>query len=162
MHRRTYLAALGTAATGALAGCAALPGTDDPPAGSLRFSNAHTLPHTVGLRVTDVGSGPGDAPGDVTGDVTVPPSQRDLSTTANVSPDETATFAGAFTEPVWYGVAFTVDGRRLPDRGRVTFHPAPPGRDYVNYLSAEIRDSGEFTWAVVTTDDAGRFTPDSG
>lgn len=158
MKRRTYLAALGTTVSGALAGCTARSGPDDPPAGSLRFSNAHTLPHAVRLRVTAVGSELDDR-NRPTGEVAAPPSQRDLSTTCNLSPGETATFPGVFTEPVWYDVAFTVDGQRPDESARVPFHPSPPGREYVNYLAAELPESGDFTWAVVTTDNPGSFTP---
>jgi hypothetical protein len=40
------------------------------------------------------------------------------------------------------------------------FHPTPPGREYVNYLQARLRDSGRVELVVVTTDNIGRYTPD--
>jgi hypothetical protein len=162
MHRRTLLATFGAAASGSVAGCSAV-GTDDPPAGSLQFRNEDALPHTIRLSVTDVGSEPGDEPGSTAGDVTVPAPQRNLTASTNLSPEDSTTYTGVFTESVWYGIECTVDGRRTSDREvttRVTYHPAPPGREYVTFLRALLRDSGRVELVVVTTENTGQYTPD--
>ena len=160
MNRRTYLTALGTAAGSSLTGCIT---NDAPPAGSLRFTNQDALPHTIQLSVTDVGSKPGDETGTTSGEVTISATQQNLTTEKNLSPEESATYTDVFTDPVWYGVECTVDNRQSPDdevMSRATFHPAPPGREYVNYLQGLIRDSGRVELAVITTENTGRYTPD--
>lgn len=157
--RRAVLAGVATGTLGGLAGCAA-GDTDDPPAGSLRFVNDHDLPHEILFRVTSVGREPGDAPGSTRGEVTVRPAQRSLAATETVAPGAQHTYEEVFTEPVYYGVAFTVDGRAPEnDGGRIAFHPAPPDQDRARYLSGRVYESGEFSWVVSSTDDPGRFTP---
>lgn len=161
LNRRTFLATLGASATGRLAGCATIR-NDDPPAGSLQFTNQDSLPHLIQLAVTDVGSELNNERGTVAGDVTVPAPQRNLTATEHLSPEESTTYTDVFTESVWYAVECTVDGRQTSDRGVMTqamFHPAPPEREYVNYLHALLRDSGRVELAVVTTDNTGRYTP---
>jgi hypothetical protein len=158
--RRRYLAALATAttATTALAGCSGLTGSTEPPAGSLRFDNRHTVPHAVGLEVVDVGAEPGPEPGTVQGDpdAVVPESLRTLTATDAVDPGETVVHEGVFTAPVWYAVRFTLDGSRPDDgAGQVAFGPAPAEEERGSLLGAEVRRGGEFTWAVISTDDAG-------
>ena len=98
--RRSLLTALGTVTVGSLAGCTEL-FDDSPPAGSLRFENSHTLPHSIRFEVTGVGAEPGEGAGDVTGDVIAPPTQRNLTASATVSPGDTETYESVFTEPVW-------------------------------------------------------------
>lgn len=156
--RRALLTAVGAVATGALAGCSALR-SDDPPAGSLQFVNAHTVPHRIGFRVTDVGTRPGDGPNSVAGDPTVPPVQRSLTATDIVRPDETRTYPGAFTWPAWYAVAFTMDGRRPENGGAMVYHPAPPDSDRARFLGSRVSEGGELTVFVGGTDDPGPFTP---
>jgi hypothetical protein len=162
MNRRSLLVALGATSAGILAGCQSI-ADGDPPAGSLEFTNQDSLPHTIQLSVTDVGSEPGDETGTTAGEVTVPAPQRNLTASEQLSPDSSTVYTDVFTEPVWYGIEYTVDGRQAPDREvstRATFHPAPPGREYVNYLQALLRDSGRIELAVVTTANTGRYTPD--
>ena len=158
--RRTFISSLGAAAIGSVAGCATS-ADGDPPGGSLQFTNQDALPHSLQLSVTNVGSELDN--GTVIGEVTVPAQQRDLTTTEQLSPEDTTTYTDVFIEPVWYVVECTVDGRQTSDRegiAQVTFHPAPPGREYVNYLQALLSDSGRVELAVVTTENTGRDTPD--
>ncbi|MDG5778836.1 hypothetical protein QA599_20555 [Haloarculaceae archaeon H-GB1-1] len=162
LNRRAFLATLGASTIGSFAGCSTV-GNDDPPAGSLQFTNQDSLPHAIQLAVTDVGSELNNETGTVAGDVTVPASQRNLTATEQLSPEDSVTYTDVFTEPMWYAVECTVDGRRSSDREVKTqaiFHPAPPEREYVNYLQALLRDSGRVELAVVTTDNTGRYTPD--
>ena len=162
LNRRTFLATLGASACGTLAGCATIR-QGNPPAGSIQFTNQDSLPHLIQIAVTDVGSELSSETGTVAGDVTVPAPQRNLTATEHLSPEESTTYTDVFTEPVWYAVECTVDRRQSSDREVKTqaiFHPAPPEREYVNYLQALLRDSGRIELAVVTTDNTGRYTPD--
>ncbi|MDQ2074447.1 hypothetical protein RBH20_18070 [Haloarcula sp. H-GB4] len=161
LNRRAFLATLGASTVGKLAGCSTI-GTDDPPAGSLQFINQDSLPHAMQLAVTDVGSELNNETGTVAGDVPVPAPQRNLTATEQLSSEESTTYTDVFTEPVWYAVECTVDGQQTTQEEFQTeamFHPAPPGREYVNYLQAVLRDSGQIELAVVTTDNSGRYTP---
>jgi len=159
--RRTFLAALGTTATATLAGCSALTrDSDDTPAGSLRFENRHSVPHSIRVAVVDVGTAPGDGQGEVRGepDPPVRESQRTLTATGTVDPDETALYERVFTAPVWYAVQFRLDGERLEDgAGTVAFEPAPGDDERGSFLGAEVSETGEFTWVVTSTDDPGPF-----
>ncbi|NEU56238.1 hypothetical protein [Halorussus sp. MSC15.2] len=156
-ERRIFLGSLGTVALGGLAGCSVL-GSDEPPAGSLRFRNDDTLPHSISVRVTGVGARPGGR-NSPEGDVAVTPEQRNLSASATAEPDSRRTYESVFTESVWYGVEFTVDGREPSDHaGETVFHPAPPDREHGFFLSGTVYDSGEFSWGVSSTQNAGRFT----
>jgi hypothetical protein len=162
LNRRTFLATLGASTIGSFAGCSTT-ANDKPPAGSLQFTNQDSLPHAIQLAVTDVGSELNNEAGTVAGEVTVPAPQRNLTATEQLSSEESTTYTDVFTEPVWYAVECTVDGRQSSDREVMTqaiFHPAPPEREYVNYLQALLRDSGRVELAVVTTDNTGRYTPD--
>lgn len=152
--RRTVLASLGAVALGGVAGCA----SGAPPAGSLRFVNEHTVPHSLSVRVTGVGAAPGDGPGEVRGDPIVPPAQRELSASTVVEPGERRTYEGAFTEPVWYAVRFTVDGDK-PENGAgvVTWTPAPDDADGGNLLSGTVYPSGDFSWVISGTENPGPF-----
>jgi len=161
MNRRTLLATLGTTVSGSLAGCRTI--TDEaPPAGSLRFTNQDSLPHTIQLSVTDVGSELNADTGTLTGTVTVPAPQRNLTATEQLSPETSTEYTDVFTDPVWYEIECTVDHRQTADRevmAQALFHPAPPERTYVNYLHALLRDSGRIELAVITTENTGRYTP---
>ena len=162
LNRRAFLIMLGASTVGSFAGCSTV-GNDDPPAGSLQFTNQDSLPHAIQLVVTDVGSELNNETGTVAGDVTVPAPQRNLTTTEQLSSEESTTYTDVFTEPVWYAVKCTVDGRQSSDREVMTqtvFHPAPPEREYVNYLQVLLRDSGRVELVVATTDNTGRYTPD--
>jgi len=161
MNRRTFLTAVGVGAGSGFAGCATV-SDDEPPAGSLQFTNRDSLPHAVQLAVTDVGSELDSETRTVAGEITVPAPQRNLTATEQLPPEEATTYTGVFTEPIWYAVECTVDGHQTSDRDGVSqamFHPAPPEREYVNYLQARIRDSGRVELAVVTTDTTGRYAP---
>lgn len=160
LNRRAFLATLGVSTIGTFAGCSTV-GNDDPPAGSLQFTNQDSLPHSIQLAVMDVGSEVNNDTGTVGGEVTVPAPQRNLTATEQLSSEESTTYTDVFTEPVWYTVECTVDGRQSSDREVMTqavFNPAPPEREYVNYLQALLRDSGRVELAVVTTDNTGRYT----
>lgn len=162
LNRRAFLATLGASTVGTVAGCSTL-GTDDPPAGSLQFTNEDSLPHAMQLAVTDVGSELTNETGIIAGDVTVPAPQRNLTATEQLSSEESTTYTGVFTEPVWYAVECTIDGRQSSHREvktQAVFHPAPPEREYVNYLQILLRDSGQVELVVATTDNTGRYTPD--
>lgn len=153
--RRSVLASTGLAAA-ALAGCSALDDTRAP-AGSLQFVNDHHLPHSLRLRVTDVGTRPGDEQNGVAGDPIVEPGQRDLVASVALEPGASKTYEGAFTDPVWYAVEFTVDGS-VPERGGHTiFNPAPEDREQARFLGGRVDRSGEFTWVVSATRDFGDF-----
>lgn len=155
--RRSYLASLGAATVGGLAGCAPL-GDRSPPAGSLRFDNDHTLPHAIRLEVTGVGADPGEGAGGVTGEVIAPPTQRNLTASTVVEPGETATYESVFTEDAWYGVQFWVDGD-IPDdnAGMTRFNPAAADGGTWEFLTGHVYASGDFSWGVSSTDDAGDF-----
>lgn len=163
MRRRALLAAVGVLWTPGVAGCSRI-GDEEPPAGTLRFANDHHLPHVIRFAVVGVGAEPAESGRDaddalVTGDVTVRPDQRELRASSSVAPGETQTFPGVFAEPVWYGVAFAVDGR-TPEAGRLPFHPAPPGRDRGRVLSGRVYPNGEFSWVISTTENPGTFAVD--
>ena len=162
LNRRTFLATLGASTVGNVAGCSTI-GNDDLQAGSLQFINQDSLPHAIQLAVTDVGSELDNETGTVAGDVTIPAPQRNLTATEQLSSAESTTYTDVFTEPVWYAVECTVDGQQTTQddfQTEAMFHPAPLGREYVNYLQAVLRDSGRIELAVVTTDNSGRYTPD--
>lgn len=157
MNRRDVLASTGIIALGGLAGCSSYR-TESTPAGSLRFANQDEVPHSISIRVTDVGSSKGDDPTEVEGDPIVPATQRELTASTVVEPGESKTYEEVFTEPVWYAVRFSVDGR-VPndDLGAVAWTPTPSGVDRGNVLSGEVYRSGEFSWVVSRTEDLGRF-----
>lgn len=158
--RRAFLTAAGTTVMATLAGCSDLSGSDEPPAGSLRFANDHSVPHAIRLSVVDVGGAPGDDSGAVQGepDSPVPPSLRTLTATATVDPGETTVYGDVFREPLWYAVRFDLDGERPEDgAGETAFHPAPPDRDRGNVLGGEVSMGGEFSWVVSSTGNLGRF-----
>ena len=157
MDRRAVLASFGSLAIGGFAGCST-GRSERPPAGSLRFANDDDVPHSLTVRVTDVGSSPGDGPGTVEGDPTAPPAQRNLSASTTVQPDSRRTYEGVFTEPVWYAVRFTLDGRPPEDDAEVTsFHPAPSDGEPGAFLTGKVYASGEFSWVVSSTENAGPF-----
>lgn len=157
IRRRSVLGAVGTVVLGSLAGCSAL-SDDRPPAGSLRFVNDDDLPHVISIRVTGVGSEPGEEPGAVTGDVIAPPSQRSLEASASIEPGEQHTYQTVFTEPVWYGIQFTLDGD-IPenDTGTTVFHPVPPDADSGRFLVGRVGADGEFSWTISSTNNTGPF-----
>ncbi|WP_353633988.1 hypothetical protein ABSL23_12695 [Halobacterium sp. NMX12-1] len=156
MNRRALLASLSAIGLSGLAGCAVFQ-SGDIPAGTLQFENRDDLPHVVGISVVDVGTdGGADADGySVSGDVTVRPQQRELTASSSVAPGETQTFRNIFTESVYYLVEFTIDGDVPENAGRVPFNPST--REYDNFLRGVVSTSGELSWTISTTDNAGRF-----
>jgi len=141
-----------------LAGCSSLQ-QGDVPAGSLQFENQDDLPHVIGMSVIDIGTEAGtDADGySVSCEATVRPQQRELTTSSSIAPGETQTFQDVFTESVYYLLEFTLDGDLPETGGKVPFNPSPPDREYDNFLGGVVYASGEFSWEVSTTDNAGRF-----
>ena len=158
MNRRSVLASLGALGITGLTGCSEFL-NDDIPAGSLQFENQDTLPHIIGISVVDVGAEPEtDSDGySVSGDVPVPPQQRELTASSSVAPGETQTFKNVFTESVYYLVEFTLDGTTPETGGRIPFNPSPSDREYDNVLGGVVYASGEFSYQVRSTDNAGRF-----
>jgi len=157
VQRRSFLTAVGSVALASLAGCPA-DSSERPPAGSLRFVNDHTVPHAISMRVTGVGETPGDAQGSVEGDPIVPPAQRELTAATTVQPGDSQTYESVFTEPVWYGIEFTVDGRSPKDDAGVTsFNPAPTAEENGSILSGKVYPSGEFSWVISSTENPGAF-----
>ncbi|MUV60029.1 hypothetical protein [Halobacterium sp. CBA1126] len=131
--------------------------SEDIPAGSLQLTNQDDLPHVIGVSVVDIGTdAETDADGySVSGNVTVRPQQRELTASSSVAPGETQTFRNVFTESVYYLVEFTIDGAPPETGGRVPFNPST--REYDNVLDGVVSASGEFSWRISTTDNAGRF-----
>lgn len=157
-NRRWFLASVGAVSIGSFAGCAMF-SEQSPPAGSLRFENDHHLPHLIRLEVTDVGSEPGTGADGVTGTVTVPASQRNVTTATTVRPDSSQTFESVFTESAWYSVQFTIDGELPGDNsGTTRFNPAADDGGSDEFLTGHVYESGEFSWEVRTSDDAGSFS----
>lgn len=156
-NRRTVLTALGTVTVGSLPGCAYL-SDDSPPAGSLRFTNDHDLPHSIRMEVTGVGADPGEGAGEVTGDVIAPPAQRNLTAFTAVGPADTETYENVFTEPVWHGVQFLLDGE-IPENtaGTTVFNPSDADGGSWEILTGKIYESGDFSWVISTTDNPGEF-----
>ena len=110
------------------------------------------------MRVTGVGTEPGDGPSEVTGDVVVPRPQRELSATTVVDPGETQVYERIFTEAVWYGVAFIIDGELPEDEaGQVQFYPAPTDGERGSVLGARIDGAGKLSWVVSSTGNPGMF-----
>lgn len=158
MQRRRFVASIGAVTVGSLTGCTMF-SDQSPPAGSLHFENDHSVPHLIRLEVTDVGSEPGSGAGGVTGTVTVPAPQRTLTTSMTVAPGDDHTYDSVFTEPIWYSVQFTVDEKRLEDNATTTrFNPAAVNDGSHEFLTGHVYDSGEFSWEVRTTDNAGSFS----
>lgn len=158
MKRRRFVASAGSLTVGSLAGCTMF-ADQSPPAGSLRFENDHSVPHLIRLAVTDVGSEPGTGASSLTGSVTIPAPQRTLTASMTVSPGEGHTYDSIFTESVWYSVQFTVDEKSLEDNARKThFNPAAVDDGSYEFLTGHVYESGEFSWEVRTTDNAGSFS----
>lgn len=158
MNRRALLASVSVLSVSGLAGCASFQ-NDDIPAGSLQFENQDNLPHVIGISVVDVGTeAETDSDGySVSGDVTVPPEQRELTASSSVPPGETQTFRHIFTDSVYYLVEFTLDGNRPETGGRVPFNPSPANGKADHILGGVVYASGEFSWKVSATENAGRF-----
>lgn len=154
--RRAVLAIASTCVATALAGCNGNSEVD-PPAGSLRVVNRDTLPHDMRMEVTDIGTEAGEEAGIVTGDPDIP-GDVSLTMTAHLDAGATQTHESVFTQPVWYAVEFTVDGRVPETReGAVAFNPAPSGEDRGRTLEASVSDGGSFGWSIAATDNPGTF-----
>ncbi|MFB6253449.1 MAG: hypothetical protein ABEI06_02445 [Halobacteriaceae archaeon] len=158
INRRSLLGSCSVAIMSSIAGCANLLGQSSPPAGSLKFVNDHTVPHSITMRVIDVGSQPGEAPGTVSGKISVVPEQRELSASMVVEPGNTNVYPEIFTASVWYAVRFTIDGRQPQDSaGKVAFNPAPQGDKNGSILVGKVYPSGEFSWVISRTENMGSF-----
>ncbi len=158
MNRRALLTSLSALGISGLPGCSSFL-NDDVPAGSLQFENQDNLPHVIGISVVGVGAeSETDSDGySVSGDVTVPPQQRELTASSSVAPGETQTFKNIFTESVYYLVEFTLNGTVPETGGQIPFNPSPSTREYDSVLGGVVYASGEFSWRVSSTDNAGRF-----
>lgn len=157
LTRRSVLATVWAVTAGGLAGCGAL-SDRSPPAGSLRFVNDHDLPHSIRLAVTDVGAEPGSEPGEVAGDAVAPPMQRNLTVTEQLSPNESTLYEDVFTEPIYYGVQFFLDGSAPEDTGGpVAFNPSESGGENGALLGGRVDRSGELSWVISSADNSGRF-----
>lgn len=87
---------------------------------SLRFVNDdETVPHSITMRVTDVGTTPGEEAYSVTGRTTAPPAQRNLTASTTLEPGDSETYDSVFTESVWYAIEFTVDDQRDRERRHI-------------------------------------------
>jgi hypothetical protein len=155
--RRAVLAAASTAFAASVAGCGQS-GSDDPPAGTVRFVNRDDVPHDLRIAVTGIGTEPGDDQGSVSGDPEGVPGDQTFTATASLDPESTEEYESVFDVAVWHAVEFTVDGRPLnEDRGRVAFNPMPDGRERGRVLEGTVSTAGEIGWAVAATDNPGAF-----
>lgn len=157
--RRSFVAALGAAGLGGIAGCSAL-ASEEVPAGSLRLVNRDTLPHEIAMEVTGVGTEYDEDTREVVGDPVVPQPLTERRATAILRADTTRTYEAIFTEPVWYTVRFTVDGEVITDPdGTVSFYPGPRDDSSVagEYLRAGVLKHGEKTLVVAGTSNRGPF-----
>jgi len=163
IQRRSFLEALGATASVALAGCSTLTDrSDDLPAGSLTFRSDHDVPHELGLEVLDVGTSLGDRENGhetVVGTPDIPVSERDLTTTVMVEPDETRTYESVLRSPVWYDIRFTIDDDYPgEDLARTVIYPDRRGEDHLwQRLEGRVSEAGELSWAVASTDNPGPF-----
>lgn len=150
-NRRDFLVTTVIVA-GGLAGCSSQQ-SDTPQAGSLLFVNNHNLPHSLKIEIVNVGSRLNMQNNTVVGDAeNIPPSQRKITASTTLAPGNSEIYADVFSYEAWYVVNYTVDGRQ-PQSPTATFNPAPPNRDYGNFLSIKVYDSGSTTWEVISTDD---------
>jgi hypothetical protein len=158
MNRRAVLAAVATASLGSIAGCS-LDQSDEPPTGSLRFvNNDETVPHSITIRVTDVGTALGDETYSVTGQTTVSPAQQDLTASATLEPGGSETYDSVFLEPVWYAIEFMVDDQPPVDEGgHVVYSPVPDDEPIGRMLTAKVGSNGDFWWSISATENAGTF-----
>ena len=157
LRRRSFLKAVGIAGTSvSVAGCSEIRSTEsseDPPAGSLKLRNRHSVPHEISVEVLNVGTMIGervDGHDTVTGtpDVVVP--QRDLTATAVVEPGETRIYEAVFESQVWYDVRFILDDEYPgEDSARTVFKPVRPNAETTGrILAGRVSEGGEFSWAV--------------
>lgn len=158
MNRRAVLAAVGMASLGSIAGCS-FGQSDEPPTGSLRFVNDDkSVPHSITMRVTDVGTEPGEGPYSVRGQTTAPPAQRTLTASTTLEPGANETYPSVFTEPVWYAITFRGDGEPPVDEaGRVVYSPVPDDEPIGRTLTGTIGSGGDFRWGISATENAGTF-----
>jgi len=147
--RRQILGATGTAALGALAGCSLR--DSDPPAGTLTLQNDDSVPHTLWMRVTGVGSQRGEGRDLVAGDPTVEPAQRTLSASASLDAGEGVTSTRAFTEPVWYAVEYGLADGPAGESHTLAFAPVPPASDDGRTLRLSVSAAGETRWTISST-----------
>lgn len=163
MKRRALLSSLGVCGISCLAGCSAT-ATEEPPTGSVRFSNQHDLPHVVGFTITDIGTETARSSESsvVTGDtrLSLPIHKQDLTTSVSIAPSETVLYPDIFSKqaqkPIYYAVEFTVDGSVPKEGGRIPYSPAPT-TDERYILSVDITESGSLSPEIVRTTNEGGF-----
>jgi hypothetical protein len=158
MNRRVVLAAVGAASLGSIAGCS-FRQSDEPPTGSLRFVNDDEIvPHSITMRVTDVGTAPGEEPYSVTGRTTAPPAQRNLTASTTLEPGDSETYDSVFTESVWYAIEFLVDDQPpAEEAGHVVYSPVPDDEPIGRMLTGKVGSNGDFWWTISATENAGTF-----
>ena len=79
-------------------------------------------------------------------------------TSTSISPGDQQTYKSVFTEPVWYGIQFTLDGREPRDNaGTTRFHPVPPDSETGRLMTGGVGESGDFTWSISSTENTGSF-----
>lgn len=159
ISRRGVLGGLSTASVGCLAGCSALL-ENDPPAGSVQFTNDDDLPHTLSLWVTGVGSKK-EGIGEVEGKVDVPEEQRHQTLSAPLQPGEVNTYQSGFTEDVYYELNFRIDGhlpQTLGPKARETFKPLTRKGTGGWYIWATVDSRGELSPGSASTSNEGTFT----
>ncbi|WP_157526167.1 hypothetical protein [Halorientalis sp. IM1011] len=122
-----------------LSGCPEIRTSDQPnesavgSAGSLGFANLHELPHTIGVEVIET-SDP------------VPESQRTLSSSVSLKPDDRLLIPDVFTESVTYSLQLTLDGTAPDEGGTPTFNPFATTP---TFLSLFVDRSGTLVWNEV-------------
>ncbi|WP_181686320.1 hypothetical protein [Halorhabdus salina] len=81
-----------------------------------------------------------------------------MTAATTVTPGDSQTYDGIFTESAWYEIEFTLDGELLDKSlGTTRFNPAAVVGGSYEYLTGHVYESGEFSWEVRTTDTAGPF-----
>ncbi|OYR51300.1 MULTISPECIES: hypothetical protein [unclassified Halorubrum] len=157
-NRRAVLAAVGAASLGSIAGCSSRQ-SDEPPTGSLRvINNDETVPHSITMHVTDVGTALGEEPYSVIGETSASSAQRNLSASTTLEPGGIETYGSVFSEPVWYAIEFTVDERPPDDEaGHVVYSPIPDDEPIGRMLTGKVGSASDFWWTISATENAGTF-----
>ena len=158
MNRRAVLTAVGAGSLGSIAGCS-FAQSSEPPTGSLRFvNNDKTVPHSLTMRVTDVGTAPGEEPYSVTGQTTVSQAQQNRTASTTLDPGGSETYDSVFIEPAWYAIEFTVDDQPPSDEaGHVVYSPMPDDEPIGRMLTGKVGSNGDFWWTISATENAGTF-----
>lgn len=76
-----------------------------------------------------------------------------------MAPTESTIHERVFTESVRCGVQFTLDGTRPAENaGTTRFHPGAAGGGTWEWLAGHVYESGEFSWEVHTSENAGSIS----